>query len=84
MNIKGRIKKLEDRIGVNTELEEARSLIRFCIDYGIAKEMSEAEFENMAKFFAANGFSMKNILKDILMNAKGLPPLPCEELGLYE
>ena len=84
MNIKGRIKKLEDRIGVRTELKEARSLIRFCIDYGIVKEMSEAEFENMTKFFAANGFSMKNIIKDILMNSKGVPPLPCEELGLYE
>ena len=84
MNIKSRIKKLEDRIGVRTKLEEARSLVRFCIDYGISDELSENEFENTARYFAANGVSMKNIIKDIHMNAKGLPPLPCEELGLYE
>ena len=59
MNIKGRIKKLEDRIGVRSELEEAQSLIRFCIDHGIAIDMSEAEFENVAKYFAAERFSMK-------------------------
>ena len=79
MNIKGRVKKLEDRIGVGSELEEARSLLRFGIDYGIFSELSEAEFENLAKYFAAEGFSMKSIIQDIHKNAKGLPPLPCLE-----
>lgn len=80
MNLKRRLQKLEDRLGVKSDFEEARNLVMFAVNYGIIPET--VDIESIVHSFASRGITMKKIIEKIYHKANGLPPLPCKEMGL--
>jgi hypothetical protein len=77
VSLKTRVKKLEKRLGGEDDLDGARDLVKFAVQFGIFPQT--IDIEKAAQAFAEDGLTMEMIFSAVVDRNKGKLPSEAPE-----